>query len=286
MIRRVESIPRLPPRSAEGHKGTFGTSLIIGGSRGMSGAPALAGLASLRSGCGLVFVACPIGIQPIVAAFEASYLTLGLAEDAAGRLSSDANSELDSQLEKTDAVAIGPGLGQSTGLASFVADCYRMISVPAVFDADALNLLSQQKEEWPANEGPRILTPHPGEMSRLTGKTIAEIEKDREEAAVELAQKKNCVVVLKGSQTVVTDGETLYLNTTGNSGLATGGSGDVLTGVIVSLLAQGIQPFLAAQLGVYFHGLAGDLAAGKLGARGVIASDLPLGVAEAMHHAV
>lgn len=277
---RVVSLPDLVERPADAHKGTFGRAFIVGGSRGMSGAAALAGLGALRSGAGLVCVGCPQEIQPVVASIEPSYLTVPLPQDAAGRLAASARKPIDKQLESSTALAIGPGLGLSKGIAEIVTGLYVESPIATVLDADALTMLSRSKKilspgakRKPA--APRILTPHPGEFARLIGTTTEQLATAREELAAEFAHNLGVVVVLKGRHTVITDGARLAVNSTGNSGMATGGTGDVLTGVIVALLAQGMAPFDAAQLGVHWHGLAGDLAAAEISEPSLIASDLP-----------
>jgi NAD(P)H-hydrate epimerase len=276
---RMTELPAPPERPPEAHKGTFGSALIVGGSRGMSGAVALSGLAALRGGAGLVFVAVPAGVLSIVGSIEPSYLTILLPEDSDGRIDESALEPLMSHAAGRTALAVGPGLGQSAGLRTVVRELFLNAALPAVFDADALNALSQQPEIWDAWKaspaGPRVLTPHPGEFSRLTGKPISNVQSHREDAAAEFAAAHGVVVVLKGPRTVITDGSRLAVNTTGNSGMATGGTGDVLTGLTVSLLAQRMPAFEAAQLAAHLHGLAGDLAAEALSQPALIASDLP-----------
>lgn len=281
----VGLLPALPARPDDGHKGTFGRLLIIGGSRGMSGAAALAGLGGLRGGAGLVELAVSESVLPIVAAIEPSYLVRGLAEDSAGRLGRSALPELRKAAELATAVGVGPGLGRSEELDEVVAVLYRELTQPAVFDADAINAMAPAGEHWPRAAGARVLTPHPGEFARLTGLPIAEVLADREALAADWAKRLDCVIVLKGSQTVISDGPRVAVNQTGNSGLATGGTGDVLTGLIAALLAQGMTAFDAAQLGCYLHGLAGDLAAEEKSRPGLIASDLPQYLARAWRQA-
>ncbi len=281
MVQHILDLPALPPRPHDGHKGTFGRVLIIAGQKGMSGAACLSGLAALRGGAGLVFLAVPESLLPFVAGYEPSYLTIPLPEDTHGRLSHQAIEALKDAVQKADAIAIGPGLGQSEDLAKLVA--WLSISVPKsmVLDADALNLLAKTPElldQFPMAETgpiPRILTPHPGEFSRLIDQPIREIERDREALAAEFAERHNIVLVLKGHRTIITDGHRLAINTTGNSGMATGGTGDVLTGLITALLAQNMPPFYAAHLAAHLHGLAGDLAGKDLTEPALIASDLP-----------
>lgn len=270
----VTTLPALPSRPEDSHKGTFGRVLIVAGSRGMSGAACLAGLGALRGGAGLVTVAIPAGILPIVAAVEPSYLTVGLPEDDLGRISRTAAKLILSLAENCTAVAIGPGWGTSPDLKELTQTLCVNVAKPMVIDADGLNALVGCEQPSPA-PAPRILTPHPGEFARLTGSDTAAVQKDREALAAEFAKERGVILVLKGHATVVTDGEKIAVNTTGNSGMATGGTGDVLTGLITALLAQGMTPFDAAHLGVHLHGLAGDLAAAELSPHGLIASDLP-----------
>ncbi len=282
MVIPIGPLPALPQRPAVSHKGTFGTALIVGGSRGMSGAVSLAGLSALRGGSGLVFIAAPESVCPIVAAADPSYLTVPLNEDSAGQLTMAALPTIQKQLDRCTAAGIGPGLGESPPLDQLVASLYTQTPQPVVVDADALNALARQPELIAQHQGPRILTPHPGEMSRLAQTTTRDVQENRESLAQIFAREHRCIVVLKGSGTIVSDGTRLFVNTTGNSGMATGGSGDVLTGLITSLLAQGMQPFEAAQLAVYVHGKSGDLAAEHLGKHGMIASDLPYYLALAL----
>ncbi|MBM4075981.1 MAG: NAD(P)H-hydrate dehydratase [Planctomycetes bacterium] len=275
-LQTIAKIPALPPRADTAHKGECGRVLVIAGSRGMSGAACLAATAALRGGAGLVTAAIPEGILPIVAGYEPSYLTLAIREDDQGRIHSAAIDQLISHSENQTAAAIGPGLGQSQGLLELVGKLYTDLSIPLVVDADALNLLSRRPFliTRPEAAAHRILTPHPGEFSRLTGVGISEIQSDRQTHAVEFARKHRVILVLKGHETIITDGFQLAINTTGNSGMATGGTGDVLAGLITALLGQGMSPFDAAQLGVHVHGIAGDLAVEEVSKFGLIASDI------------
>lgn len=278
-MRMIDQLPLAPVRPADAHKGTFGRVLVIGGSRGMSGAPSLAGLGALRGGAGLVFVAVPSEILPIVAAIEPSYLTIPLAtEEEHGCLAAEGLTGLRRACEGKDAIALGPGLGTSRGVAVIVNSLFAELPQPMVVDADALNVLAVNGgvgRPAPSTAGPRILTPHPGEFARLIGSDIATVQRQRMKLAAEFAAAHGGIVVLKGQGTVITDGDRVAINRTGNPGMATGGSGDVLTGLIAALLAQGLPPFEAAQLGAHLHGLAGDLAAAELSQPGLIASDLP-----------
>ncbi len=270
-----------PDRPIDGHKGTFGRVLVLAGSPGMSGAACLSGSAALRGGAGLVYVAVPRSIQHTVAGYEPSYLTFGLPCTADGQLSAVPPGQLHDLLEGKDAVAIGPGLGRSQHAGNVVLTVLKDAACPVVIDADALNVAAE-RDVWPKSGNgdfdvagiPRVVTPHPGEFCRLTGLSIAEIERHREDSAVQFARRHGLIVVLKGPGTVVTDGEHVFVNSTGNSGMATGGTGDVLTGLLAAQLAQGLPAFDAACLAVYIHGLAGDLAAADVSQRSLTASDL------------
>lgn len=271
-------LPRLPERESDSHKGDHGRALVVGGSLGMAGAPSLAGLACLRSGAGLVSVATPGCVQPTVAGFCPAYMTHGLADDGE-RLVEAARPALADLLGEADAAAIGPGLGRSDAITRLVWAAMS-IDTPMVVDADGLNALAETRRDGspPASVGPRVLTPHAGEFARLSGSPLSDPHDDgqRRERAADLARSfgGSTIVVLKGARTVITDGERYAVNTTGNPGMATGGAGDVLTGVVTALLCGGLEPFDAARLGAHAHGLAGDLAAAKLGEVALIASDL------------
>ncbi len=266
-------LPRLPPRKPNSHKGDFGRALLVGGSQGMSGSIALAGMAALRSGAGLVKIATPAVCQPTVAGYEPSAMTIALAADAHGQIAGAAWADLEKAAALATAVACGPGLGHSLELVELVGRLYHRVKQPMVVDADGLNALAQQPEALAQGGGPRILTPHPGEFGRLIGRETIRPQ-DRESLARDFASRTGTVVVLKGHHTVITDGNELSINPTGNPGMATGGTGDVLTGIITALLCQRLLPYDAARLGAYVHGLAGDLAAAELGQVSMIASDL------------
>jgi ADP-dependent NAD(P)H-hydrate dehydratase len=266
------TLPTLPPRAPDSHKGTFGTALIIGGSRGMTGAVTLAGMAALRGGAGLVRLAVADRCLETVAAYEPSYMTAPLSCDADGRISGAAHARIVELARAATVVAIGPGLGRSPDLDRLVRQLYKEIALPMVCDADALNALSADRDALGQHAGPRVFTPHPGEFARLVGEEYPAVERDA--AALELAARCNVVVVLKGHHTFVTDGRRHWHNSTGNPGMATGGSGDSLTGLITALACQHLEPYEAARLGVYLHGLAGDLAAKELGMPSLIASDI------------
>lgn len=274
-MQKVQMLPQLPARQPGQHKGDFGRALIIAGSRGMAGAAALAGEAALRAGAGLVTVATTESVYPILAAKVTCCTTHPLPETAAGTVSHRALNEIREIAADFNVLAIGPGLGRDEGTWRLVRELVAGIEQPMVVDADGLNALSGATVALKRAKGARILTPHPGEMARLlSGITTADIQHARAETAARFAEIYRVVLVLKGHDTVVSDGEQLYTNTTGNPGMATGGAGDVLTGVIAGLAAQGLSPFDAAVLGVHVHGLAGDLAAAALGETSLIASDL------------
>jgi ADP-dependent NAD(P)H-hydrate dehydratase len=267
-----DPLPRLPPRRPDAHKGDFGLALIVGGSRGMTGAVALAGMAALRGGAGLVRLAVPELYQDVITSFEPSYMTAALPADPSGRIAGNAYEAIAALSEPAAVVACGPGLGRSWDLDPLVGRLYQELHKPLVVDADGLNALSADPDLLAEPGGPRILTPHAGEFARLIGKRLD--GQERQAAAVELAARCNAVIVLKGHRTLITDGRRQAFNTTGNPGMATGGTGDVLTGLITALACQSLEPFDAARLGVYLHGLAGDLAAAELGEESLIASDV------------
>jgi NAD(P)H-hydrate epimerase len=251
----------------------------------MAGAAALVGAAALRSGAGLVRVASPAEVQPTVASFEPSYMTYPLENDADGLIRyKPARRVLGRLLERADVLAIGPGLGQSSDIRDLVHAVIEEVTVPTVLDADALNALAGQTDTLAEIRRPVVLTPHPGEFARLTGRSVREIQADRERHAVALAEADHLVVVLKGLHTIVTDGRRIYVNNTGNPGMATGGAGDVLTGVIAALIGQKLPAFEAAVLGVHVHGLAGDLARDQNGEIGLIAGDIVDSLPDAFYH--
>lgn len=269
-LRLVRRLPALPVRPRDGHKGTFGTVLVVAGQEGMAGAAILAALAALRSGAGLVRAMVPRSLQPVLAVAVPCATSLARTVANGKRAAAVA-----------DAVVVGPGLG--TGLASqrVLAAVLGAATRPVVVDADALNLLAPLPQRGGVRAAaPLVLTPHPGEAARLLGVSTAAVQRDRAAALRELCRRSGAVVVLKGAGTLVGDGARWFHNRTGNPGLGTGGSGDVLAGLLGALLAQGMAPFDAACLAVHVHGAAGDRVARRLGERGLIASDLPLAIAE------
>lgn len=269
----------LPTRPADAHKGTFGHALLVGGSPGLTGAVALAGEAALRSGAGKVTVAVPQGLNPILEAKLTEVMTLGLPETPGQTLAQGAAQPLLAWAGRCQAVGVGGGLGTDDGPGDFLRDFLAVLHLPVVIDADALRLMAARPELFreilAGRTRPAILTPHPGEMAGLMGLPIDAVERYRVDAAREVAQSWRSVLVLKGAHTVIAtpDGD-LFLNPTGNAGLATGGTGDVLTGVITALLAQGMEPAPAAVAGVFLHGLAGDLTAAEQGLIGMTAGDV------------
>ena len=270
----VTEVPRLPPRPADSNKGNFGRILVVAGSRGMSGAAVLCGTAALRGGAGLVRVATPAGCQPLVAGGNPCYMTAPLPEDGEGRVASAAADELVNLAGASTVAAVGPGLGRSTAVGDVLLALLARTTVALVLDADALNALAGRTADLRLHHGPIVITPHPGEFARLLGSEIAAVQADREQLAARFALAHGAVVVLKGHGTVVTDGHRLAVNATGNPGMATGGTGDVLAGLLAALLGQGLEPFAAARLAVHIHGLAGDLARDDVGEPPLIATDV------------
>ena len=269
-----ECAVRLPYRAADAHKGDAGRVFVLAGSTGMSGAAALAGQGAARAGAGLVTVAVPETVNPVVEAMCAEVMTVPLPCRPEGVLDFTALPVLADYAARADAVAIGPGLRTDGCVPRLVELLAAQVEVPLVLDADALNALAKQGQVLTRRQTPTVITPHPGELARLTGTDIAAIQADRLTAARGAAETFGCIVVLKGAATVIAapDGEA-WINTTGNAGMASGGMGDVLTGVIAALAAGGADVLAAAVAGVFLHGLAGDIAARELGPRGILAGD-------------
>ncbi|RCX12373.1 NAD(P)H-hydrate epimerase [Anaerobacterium chartisolvens] len=265
----------LPQRRSDGNKGDFGRVLIISGSQGMTGAGYLAGEAALRTGAGLVYLGVPAALSSIYDVMLAEAVTIPLEDMGTGVLSPGCTGKLEELMERMSAVAIGPGLSGGAGVSAVVRHTARFARKPLIIDADAINAIASDMSILEALNTKAVLTPHPGEMSRLCGISIEEVQSDRIETARQFALKWGVTVVLKGARTVTAlPGGEIYINTTGNAGMATGGSGDVLTGVIASLSGQGVPLEDAAVLGTYLHGLAGDRAARVKGQHGLIAGDL------------
>jgi len=265
----------LPKRPRDGHKGLFGRVLVIAGSIGLTGAGAMASLSALRVGAGLVTLGTPESLNPIMEIKLTEAMTLPLPETQYQTLSLQSYDIIMQMIDKFDVVAIGPGLSRNRETIALVQKLCKDIHIPKVIDADGLNALAEDKNSLNELDEKTILTPHPGEMSRLIGKTTSDVQSDRINVAVNFAKEYGVTLVLKGVPTVVAypNGEA-YLNTTGNPGMASGGTGDVLTGTIAGFLAQGLNEKDSAILGVYIHGLAGDLASIDRGECGLIAGDL------------
>ena len=267
----TESIIRtlLPRRQRESHKGDYGKILLLCGSRGFTGAAALAARGALRTGAGLVYLAVPESIYAIEAVKLTEPVVFPLPDED-GKLGLLAVNEILELLPKMDAVLVGCGLGQSAGTLSVVKAVLENAQCPVVLDADGINVLREHKDILRGRRYPTILTPHDGEFIRFGG-TIGE---DRMASAAYFAREWNAIVLLKGHRTCITDGETGYENHTGNPGMAVGGSGDVLAGILVSLLGQGLKPLEAAACGAWLHGAAGDLCAAEMGQYGMLPTDM------------
>nr|MBN2276889.1 NAD(P)H-hydrate dehydratase [candidate division Zixibacteria bacterium] len=266
----------LPRRKPDGHKGDFGKLFILAGSTGLTGAAVLSAKASARAGVGLVTVGCPAAINPILEVKLTEPMTLPLPDvGRRGCLAKRGLGEIRKKIAESDAVVIGPGIGRHFETRELVQRLVGHLDKPAIIDADGLNAFEKDRTPLTEAHGPLVLTPHPGEFRRLIDSDPADNLYDLYEQVREYARRYEAVIVLKGSPTIIVhpDGR-LFLNPTGNDGMATGGSGDVLTGIIGSFLAQGMDPFDAAIAGVYIHGLAGDLAAEEFGRRSLIAGDL------------
>lgn len=264
----------LPKRPEHCHKGDFGKVLVIAGSRGMTGAAVLSAYSALRTGAGLVTLATAETERAIAASFYPEIMTKGLASKNGIICAEAAREILDLAKDKT-AIVFGPGLGQNREITLVLEELLKSYSGSMVIDADGLNALSKNPDMLKEKKCSVVLTPHPGEMSRLTGRTVDEIQKNRQGFAEEISKKYGVCLVLKGHDTVVADGAGLsFVNPTGNSGMAKAGSGDVLSGVIAAFLAQGLKAFEAAKLGVYTHGLAGDIAKISRGLYGILATDI------------
>lgn len=268
-MKDVAALAPLPPRPRAGHKGTFGTVLVVAGSHDMLGAAALCALGALRGGAGLAQVALPRALQPLLPLAVPSATTLPRTP-----------ARLRAAAAAATAVVAGPGLGAVPATRTLVRTLLAAASGTVVLDADALNVLAPLRAPL-RSRASLVLTPHPGEAARLLGSTTAEVQADRRGALAALCARSGAVVVLKGAGTLVGDGARRFTNRTGNPGMATGGSGDVLAGLLGALLAQGMAPFAAACLAVHVHGRAGDRLARRM-PRGLLASDLPAAIAEVL----
>jgi hydroxyethylthiazole kinase-like uncharacterized protein yjeF len=275
-----EEIRRLVPiRHPDTHKGTYGHLLVMAGSRGKTGAAILACRAAMRSGAGLVTLAAPRSLNDIFASSLVEVMTEPLRDGATEEMEPLSDGEWRRLLERKDSLLFGPGIGVNDSTRSMLCWLLRNLAIPWVIDADGLNNLALEVDRIPSAKMPPIITPHPGEMARLTGLDTASVNRDRVGVARSFAAARRCHVVLKGARTVIAtaDGR-IFINPTGNAGMASGGMGDVLAGMLAALLGQGLSPEDAMKLAVYLHGFVGDRAAAERGPIGLIASDIIDGV--------
>ena len=262
-------------RKAKTHKGDYGHLLVIGGSPGLTGAAALCSLSALRAGAGLVTLGIPESLNAILEVKLTEVMTKPLPETKEKTLSPEALPQVLEFSKKIDGFAIGPGLSTQRETADFLLSLLPRVDKPTILDADGINILAREITVLKKVKSALVLSPHPGEMARLLKKDISEVQKNREKIARDFAGEYGVVLVLKGYKTVVADQKgNVYINETGNPGMATAGSGDVLTGIIGAFLAQGLESFSAAKFAVYLHGLAGDLATQEKGEASLIASDI------------
>lgn len=273
-LKRITELAGLPERKADSHKGDYGRVLVIAGSPGMTGAAYLTGKAALRSGSGLVTVACPASLNPILEVKLTCVMTAPMPETPEQTFAIEALEPILERAAKVDAVALGPGISQHPETKRLVLALTEKIDKPLVIDADGLNNLTGGLSLLAGRRAATVLTPHPGEMARLASLSTPEVQKNREGVATSFAREHGVVVALKGSRTIVTDGKILYANETGNPGMASGGTGDVLTGMMASFMGRGLSAFASAQLAVYLHGVAGDISATEYGRESLIATDV------------
>ena len=268
-LNRQSVLSILPERDPFGHKGTFGKVLLLCGSRGFTGAAYLAAMGALRSGAGLVYLGVPESIYAIEAVKLNEPVVFPLS-DVDGKLSAEAIPQILNRLPAMDAILIGCGLGISEGTLAVVKAVLENVACPVVLDADGINVLSGHMDILRGRQYPTILTPHDGEFRRVGGS----VGDDRMASAGAFASEFGCVLLLKGHRTCITDGQTGYVNGTGNPGMAVGGSGDVLAGILTGLLGQGIEPLKAAACAAWLHGAAGDLCASELGQYAMLPTDM------------
>jgi ADP-dependent NAD(P)H-hydrate dehydratase / NAD(P)H-hydrate epimerase len=283
--------PLIGPRAADSNKGLYGHVLVIGGSLGKAGAAAMAGMAVLRAGGGLSTVATPKSMLATVAGYHPEVMTEALAETMAGTISSEAAERIEDLAKGKTVLAIGPGISRDADTASLVRRLVAKVQAPVVLDADGLNAFEGHGSELSGSGKVLVITPHPGEMARLTGLSIADVQKDRLGVARKFAREHDLIVVLKGNRTLVVqpDGEA-WVNTTGNPGMSTGGTGDILTGMTAAMLAQAHaknlnDALLAVCAAVHLHGLAGDVMRDRVGEHSMVATDLLQGLPEAFSRA-
>jgi NAD(P)H-hydrate epimerase len=269
---------RLSKRKPDTHKGDYGRVLVVAGSRGMAGAAVLAGEAAYRSGAGLVYYCCPSSLAEVIAIKQTCGVVWPFEERSAVQ-------QILEYAQKCDVAIIGPGLSLAPAIAAAVREVVGALEIPFVLDADGLNAFESFPELLGRGQAPRVITPHPGEAARLLKSLPSDVQADRTGVVKELAERFLSVALLKGHRTLVADGKQVYVNKTGNPGMATGGSGDVLSGVIAGLIGQKISPFEAACLGAHIHGKAGDLAARKLGQVSMMATDILNALPEAFRKA-
>ncbi len=265
----------LGKRKKDSHKGNYGRVGVIGGSEGMSGAPYLTALSALRTGSGYSYIFVPRAIEMIMSIKLTEGIIRPIEDGGKGHFTRESLLDMLTYMDNMDVLAIGPGMGVDVDRTYLLLEILKKANMPIVLDADGLNCLVHDLSILKEHENQMVITPHPGELSRLLNISIGELEASRVYYSEYMANKYNIVVVLKGHNTVVAcPGLKTYINKTGNPGMATAGTGDVLTGVIASLIAQGLKVFDAAKLGAYLHGLAGDITKEKIGEYGMIASDI------------
>lgn len=264
----------LVKRDRKGYKSQYGKVAIVGGSVGMAGSVCLAAKAAFRTGAGLVYVVVPKSIEQVVQVKLTEAIVIGIEDEGKGYFLPSYTKETVEAITHCDCMAIGPGLGRSSGISVWLRHVMENIKIPTVLDADALFAVAQDRAILADCLSSSVITPHEMEMSRLTGSSLSHIRANRIQVAQDFAKTHDVHVLLKGAETVITDGSVFYLNNTGNPGMATAGSGDVLTGMIAGFLGFGYKKFVAIRLGAYIHGLAGDFAAADKGEDGVIASDI------------
>ncbi len=274
-IEEGEIAAMLPRRSPDAHKGSCGRLLVAAGSPGLTGAAALCSRAAMRSGAGVVTLAVPASLNPVMEIKLTEVMTLPLADDGSGHLTSSALDEVLEKLDGYDALALGPGLGTDPETCEVVAGLLERANKPVILDADGINCAAMQGDKLSGREYPTVITPHPGELGRMLGRKSGEIQASRLDSAMEAARRFSCITVLKGANTVVAspDGRS-FINTLALASMATAGSGDVLTGCLASICAQGMEPLEAALCGVFVHGRAAELATHMVGDAGMIAGDI------------
>ena len=273
----------LPKRDPNSHKGNYGRVGIIAGSQGMIGSAYLSSMAALRSGAGLVYNIVPKSLLDIFSIKLIEPIILPVEDNNTGCFTLNSLKDIENIIKDKDVLALGPGIGMDSERQRLVKDILLNYNGPIVLDADGINCISHNPPILSKRKGNTILTPHPGEMARLLNTSIDKVQQDRIEYSKKFSKEYDIILVLKGHETIVTNGEDLYINKTGNPGMATGGSGDVLTGIITSFIGQGLDPFKAAKLGVYIHGLAGDLAKIEKGEYGLIARDIVENIPKAIN---